>query len=673
MRAPLRLLAVSVAATLVGAAATAGAVADGSSGAVPNASRTWGTNGRVSALLSLGTTVVVGGDFTEVVDPSGHTFPAGHLAKYDTETGAFDTTWRPATDGSVLALAASGDTLFVGGTFLSLNGSTKAASFGAVSLATGATKTAFTGRINREVDTITVAGSSVFVGGLLTKVTDAAGAHTVTYAAKLDTTTGTMDTAWAPVLDKRVRSLLATPDGTKVYVGGDFTTVGGYGPAGKLTLLSTATAAVDPTFRGGTTNLTARAPAYALTLSGNALLVAATGSGGGCSRLDATTGQTVWSKHANGDVQSIAVFGPYTYCGGHFSGGASFDGLDRQKLAAVTTDGGVTQAFAPNVNSALGLWSMTSTPRAVVVGGDFTRVDSTITPFLTQFRDLDFRTTAPATTQVSAQAGDATVALTWDVPWTDGGYPTYSYVVYRSVGGGAWSVVGNPGQESFVDTRVTNGTTYAYAVVTRNAAGDSPFSPTVTATPQAAATTAPGVPTAFQAAGGLHVANLGWGAPTFDGGTPVTGYRILRGTSSGTETALVDVDATTRTYADTAVVDGTQYYYTVQALNAVGASVSTPEKTATPSSGVPSQPVLTRDTTTPPSVVTLTWTVADPGGSPITKYVVVRDGVRVGTVTAPTQTLTDPAPASGTHVYQVKALNSIGASRFSNGVTVTLP
>lgn len=71
-----------------------------------------------------------------------------------------------------------------------------------------------------------------------------------------------------------------------------------------------------------------------------------------------------------------------------------------------------------------------------------------------------------------------------------------------------------------------------------------------------------------------------------------------------------------------------------------------------------------------------TWTVPSDGGSPITKYVVLRDGVRLVTLTAtstgPTS-YTDNKPPSGTHVYQVKAVNAIGSGQLSNKVTVSVP
>jgi hypothetical protein len=64
------------------------------------------------------------------------------------------------------------------------------------------------------------------------------------------------------------------------------------------------------------------------------------------------------------------------------------------------------------------------------------------------------------------------------------------------------------------------------------------------------------------------------------------------------------------------------------------------------------------------------------GGSPITKYSVLRDGVRVTSLTAtpsgPT-TWTDVRPASGVHEYQVRAANAYGNGQLSKKVAVTVP
>src|SRR6476661_3869633 len=219
----------------------------------------------------------------------------------------------------------------------------------------------------------------------------------------------------------RVRSLLPTPDGSKVYVGGDFASTNGLSYAGRLTLFSAADASIDPSFRAGATNAGSRSPVLAMALSGNALVVGTTGTGG---------------------VAAVAVLGTNTYCGGHSSGTASFDGLNRDKLAAVDTVTGVTQPYAPGINSALGVWSLGTTSEALIVGGDFTKINTVLQPGLAQMRNLTARTTAAAPTGLKAVAGDAAVSLTWDIPSTDGGYQDDSYRVFRSANGGTMAFVG---------------------------------------------------------------------------------------------------------------------------------------------------------------------------------------------------------------------------------------
>ena len=76
---------------------------------------------------------------------------------------------------------------------------------------------------------------------------------------------------------------------------------------------------------------------------------------------------------------------------------------------------------------------------------------------------------------------------------------------------------------------------------------------------------------------------LTWEAPDDDGGSPIIGYRIYRGTSSGNEVLLTTV-GNVLTYNDTGVTNGQKYYYRVSALNRVGEGELSEEVSAVPQS-----------------------------------------------------------------------------------------
>src|SRR5437867_6389850 len=79
----------------------------------------------------------------------------------------------------------------------------------------------------------------------------------------------------------------------------------------------------------------------------------------------------------------------------------------------------------------------------------------------------------------------------------------------------------------------------------------------------------PGPPANLQAAAGDGTVDLTWYQPASDGRSPVTNYRIYRGTTSGSLTLLSEI-GTTLTYADTGRTNGITYYYAVSAVNAAG-------------------------------------------------------------------------------------------------------
>jgi hypothetical protein len=90
---------------------------------------------------------------------------------------------------------------------------------------------------------------------------------------------------------------------------------------------------------------------------------------------------------------------------------------------------------------------------------------------------------------------------------------------------------------------------------------------------------APSAPV-LSATAGNGVVNLSWTAPA-NGGSPITGYVIYRGSTAGSATDFASLGPT-QAYADTAVTNGTTYYYQVAAVNAVDTGARSNEVSAAP-------------------------------------------------------------------------------------------
>ena len=93
--------------------------------------------------------------------------------------------------------------------------------------------------------------------------------------------------------------------------------------------------------------------------------------------------------------------------------------------------------------------------------------------------------------------------------------------------------------------------------------------------------TAPPAPTNLAATGGNASVSLTWSASS-----GATSYSVYRGTSSGGESSTAIGTSTGTSYTDSSVTNGTKYYYTVKAVNSVGASGASNEANATPVAGL---------------------------------------------------------------------------------------
>jgi fibronectin type 3 domain-containing protein len=175
---------------------------------------------------------------------------------------------------------------------------------------------------------------------------------------------------------------------------------------------------------------------------------------------------------------------------------------------------------------------------------------------------------------------------------------------------------------------------------------------------------APVAPTGLVATGGNTQVNLTWSASS-----GATGYYVKRSTSAGNESQIVAQSATS--YTDSAVTNGTKYFYVVSAYNSYGASANSAEVSATPAAPAPSAPT-GLSASAGNGQVMLSWTAS----TGATSYNVKRsttNGSGYQTVSSPTtNSYTNTGLTNGTaYYYVVTAVNTAGESGNSNQASAT--
>jgi titin len=275
-------------------------------------------------------------------------------------------------------------------------------------------------------------------------------------------------------------------------------------------------------------------------------------------------------------------------------------------------------------------------------------------------------------TTVTGTRGDSQVQLSWLPPANPGGTPVTDYdIEYSADAGTTWVPFADgvsPATTATV-TGLTNGTTYVFRVIARNAVGiGSPSDPSGPVKPLAPAS----APTNLQVALGTGQAVITWDAPASAGGSTVSDYRVESSVDNGlTWTTFSDGVSTATTATVPGLVNGTTYRFRVTGITELGLGIpSAPSAPVTPTAAPAAPAGLTA--TIGDRFVDLRWANIDTGGLPVTDHVIQysTDGGTNWTTHAHAASGATSIRVGGltngqAYVFRVAATNATGTSPFS--------
>src|SRR6266699_4311860 len=289
-------------------------------------SPSWQTNDIVWAIAAANGVVYVGGQFTSV-RPPGDPLGTGevartYLAAFDATTGNLITSFDPVLDGKVTALAVSpdGSTLYAGGSFTHVNGAYHGY-VAAFSTSTGAVSGTWKPALGGSVLSIAPSpdGSEIYLGGNFGKVD---GVVRNRVGAVTASGSGTLE-PWAPVVNGSVTSVAVAPDDSRVLIGGYFTTFNGVTQEGIGSTNpvdgSSEPWALPSNFIPNNSNCVS--DVKDIVISGSTAYIANEGTGGGCFdgdfAVDVSSGRLAWQNDCLGATQSLVVLNGWLYKGSH--------------------------------------------------------------------------------------------------------------------------------------------------------------------------------------------------------------------------------------------------------------------------------------------------------------------------------------------------------------------
>ncbi|NBW91734.1 MAG: fibronectin type III domain-containing protein, partial [Actinobacteria bacterium] len=234
------------------------------------------------------------------------------------------------------------------------------------------------------------------------------------------------------------------------------------------------------------------------------------------------------------------------------------------------------------------------------------------------------RTVPDAPIITSLTPGNTQIMVAWSAPATGGSSITDYDLEYSSNSGSTWTAWASGTTSTATSatvTGLTNGTAYVFRVLAKNVAGSGANSSTSTsATPR----TLPGATGQPVLTVGDRRIVVSWTAPTNNGGSAVTDYRVLRAPDAAglwQWGVITDGISSATSFTDTTTSNGVDYYYIIAAINAAGTGPDSVQSLVGRPLGVTVAPTNVVGTAGD-AQVSLTWTAPAANGGTISDYTI---------------------------------------------------
>ncbi|TFB51754.1 hypothetical protein [Cryobacterium tagatosivorans] len=372
-------------------------------------------NGVVWTQLIVGTTVYVGGEFTKARPagsaPGANEVTRNNMLAYNLTTGAM-TSFNPNMNAAVRGLVASADgtRVYAGGSFTSVGGVSRYR-LAAFSTATGGLVSTWAPVVNAAVKAVGISGGTVFAGGTFTVANGQSRPRIASFA----TSNGAVQGWKGNPSGGSVNALTVSPDGTKVVIGGSFTSYnGGTNPGYGMAATSAGTgASLAWKVNGLIRNAGANGAILSLTSSSSGVFGTGYDFGSGAMfegtfRASWTDGTLVWIEDCHGDTYSAVPVNDvvYTTAHAHYCGNIGGFGetsprsYHRTLTFTMAATGVVAKnavgnyynfagqprptllAWYPEINTGTytgqgqGPWNIAANSQYVLYGGEFTYVNN---------------------------------------------------------------------------------------------------------------------------------------------------------------------------------------------------------------------------------------------------------------------------------------------------------